>query len=84
VRSLGISEYLVLQVKLTTTATEILFEINVKETLITGIIGHKKQKTTTKTKNKQKNTKKTASHRRCLSFKPNADGIFHVVTKLSK
>jgi hypothetical protein len=66
VRSLAISEYLVLQVKLTTTATEILFEINVKETLITGIIGHKKQKTTTKTKNKQKNTKKTITQHRKL------------------
>ena len=56
-RSLAISEYLVLQVKLTTTATEILFEINVKETLITGIIGHKKQqkqqKTNKKTQKKQ-------------------------------
>ena len=56
-RSLAISEYLVLQLKLTTTATEILFEINVKETLITSIIGHKKQKTTKTTKNKQKTQK---------------------------
>ena len=57
VRSLGISEYLVLQVKLTTTATEILFEINVKEPLSTGIMGQKKQK---------KNTKKTTTQHRKL------------------
>jgi len=66
VRSLAISEYLVLQVKLTTTATEILFEINVKETLITGIIGHKKQKNNKNNKKQTKKHKKTTTQHRKL------------------